>query len=195
MCSLGSTARNAYFGCWSFVLSPPFRFVSPPGSFDRVTRMSLLLQQSRLFFLLIPLRPPPPPTRPPPLSVPGGLIRDAVSKVRRALPGNRDDECEPPPCIDPNDPVAVAAAAAAAAAGGAGAQSTFSSSGGAGGSEQGSSFVEVVREAAAALDVSGAKEVGSRIAEKVKECTGDSRILGHRVGIGVGGHRERVGYR
>ena len=65
----------------------------------------------------------------------------------------------PPLCIDPNDPEAVAAAAAAG--------QDASSVGGGGGSEQGSSFVEAVREAAAALDVSGAKEVGSRLAEKV----------------------------
>lgn len=89
-----------------------------------------------------------------------------MSKVRRVLPGSRDDECDPPLCIDPNDPDAVAAAAAAG-------QDTGSGGGGAGsGSEQGSSFVEAVREAAAALDVAGAKEVGSRLAEKVRSRRG-----------------------
>lgn len=94
------------------------------------------------------------------LSMIGGLIRDAVSKVRRVLPGSRDDECDPPLCIDPNDPDAMAAAAAAG---------QDPSSFGGTGSEQGSgsSFVEAVREAAAALDVAGAKEVGSRLAGKV----------------------------
>lgn len=118
----------------------------------------------------------------------GGLIRDAVSKVRRVLPGNRDDECEPPPCIDPNDAVAVAAAtAAAAAAGGAGVRASSSPSGAAG-SEQGSSFVEAVREAAAALDVSGAKEVGSRIAEKVRR---QGRPATRFLGCGVGLEEEK----
>lgn len=104
----------------------------------------------------------------PPLSLPfylGGLIRDAVSKVRRVLPGSRDDECDPPLCIDPNDSEAMAAAAAAAADAAGQGQDTPSFGGLA--SEQGSSFVEAVREAAAALDVAGAKEVGSRLAEKV----------------------------
>lgn len=119
-----------------------------------------------------PPTPPPPPPYPNASTISGGLIRDAVSKVRRVLPGNREDECDPPPCIDPNDAVAVAAATAAVAAGAGGAvsqgTSSFSGDGGSS-SEQGSSFVEAVREAAAALDVAGAKEVGSRLAEKVRK--------------------------
>ncbi len=88
------------------------------------------------------------------------------------LPGNREDECEPPLCVDPNDPEAVAAAAAAAASAAAD-RDAFAAGGGGGGrdadgSEQGSSFVEAVREAAAALDVAVAKEVGSRLADKVR---------------------------
>lgn len=83
--------------------------------------------------------------------------------MRRVLPGHRDDECDPSSyCFDPNDPEAVAPATGGASAG----QGAGSSDGG--GSDQGSGFVEAVREAAAALDVSGAKEVGSRLAGKVR---------------------------
>lgn len=98
----------------------------------------------------------------------GGLIRDAVSKVRSVLPGNRDEDCEPPLCVDPDDPEAVAAAAAA------GGFADDDSGAAGGGGEQGTSFVEAVREAAAALDVAGAKEVGSRLAGKVGD-TGRGR--------------------
>lgn len=83
--------------------------------------------------------------------------------MRRVLPGNRDDECELPPYSD--DPDAVATAMRGTSAG----QGAGSSDGGGGGSDQGSGFVEAVREAAAALDVSGAKEVGSRLAGKVRD--------------------------
>ncbi|CAN0402010.1 unnamed protein product [Pylaiella littoralis] len=130
-----------------------------------------------------------------------GLIRDAVSKVRRVLPGNRDDECDPPPCVDPNDAAAVAAAtaeaeAAAAAGEGGGARGQGTSSSG-GSEQQGSSFVEAVREAAAALDVAAAKEVGSRIAEKVRDAgekVRDAR-LDVAAGLDVAGDSAKEGGR
>eukprot|EP00752_Nemacystus_decipiens_P015578 g13901.t1 len=111
-----------------------------------------------------------------------GIIRDAVSKVRRVLPGSRDDECDPPLCVDPNDPDAVDVAAG---------QDTGSVGGGAeSGSEQGSGFVEAIREAAAALDVATAKEVGSRLAEKVR----DAR-LDVAAGLDVAGDSAKEGGR
>ncbi|CAM9813706.1 unnamed protein product, partial [Ectocarpus sp. 6 AP-2014] len=108
-----------------------------------------------------------------------GLIRDAVSKVRRVLPGHREDECDPSLySVDPNDPEAVAPATGAASAG----QGAGSSDGG--GSDQGSGFVEAVREAAAALDVSGAKGVGSRLAGKVRDA--GEKVLDARFDVAAG---------
>ncbi|CAM9482593.1 unnamed protein product, partial [Hapterophycus canaliculatus] len=118
-----------------------------------------------------------------------GLIRDAVSKVRSVLPGNRDEDCEPPLCVDPNDLEAVAAATAAVATAATEGDSSYAGGTGAGG-EQGSSFVEAVREAAAALDVAGAKEVGSRLAGKVR----DAR-LDVAAGLDVAGDSAKEGGR
>lgn len=82
----------------------------------------------------------------------GGLIREAVSKVRSVLPGHRDDDLEPPSCFDPENPTAGLPP-------------------GVPGQEK--RFVDAMKGAAAAaasevgLDVAGAKEGGRRFAEKV----------------------------
>lgn len=100
-----------------------------------------------------------------------GLIREAVSKVRSVLPGNRDDlnvEWDPPPCVPPG--FVGVDDLAASGGGGSSASNTNSNS-------QAQRFVETVREAAVAaasdvgleVNLEAAAEGGRRLAEAVRE--------------------------
>lgn len=85
--------------------------------------------------------------------VTAGLIREAVSKVRSVLPGNRDDlnvEWDPPPCVPPG--FVGVDDLAASGGGGSSASNTNSNS-------QAQRFVETVREAA----VAAASDVGLEV--------------------------------
>lgn len=121
------------------------------------------------------------------LRFPGGLIREAVSKVRSVLPGHREDECDPPSspqlCVDPDDPSMQGLQQQQQP------QPQSQQSQQQQQQQQQLSFVEAVREAAAAaasevaLDVAGAKAEGRRLAEKVR----DAMPIGDDSGSGGGG--------
>lgn len=102
----------------------------------------------------------------------GGLIREAVSKVRSVLPGHREDDCDPTLghnynlCVDPDDPTSTASSSTAT-------KESKNTSGQQQRQSPPQSFVEAVREAAAAavsevgIEVAGARESGRRLAGKV----------------------------